>query len=92
MNPVLPCHVMVLRNAIMLMPCTAMLHIIISGTASIGGIACSRIAPATAENAKPANPDTTAPANTPAESSRYGSNSGMVSGSSDGVMREVGGY
>jgi hypothetical protein len=40
------------------------LHAIISGTASIGGIKCSRIAPATAENAKPANADTTAPENT----------------------------
>ena len=37
-----------------------------SGTASVGGSTCSSIAPATAENANPAIPDTKAPANTPA--------------------------
>jgi hypothetical protein len=41
-----------------------MLHAIISGTASKGGKTCSRIAPATAENANPARPATSAPAKT----------------------------
>jgi hypothetical protein len=36
----------------------------LSGTASVAGRTCSRIAPATAENAKPAKPDTNAPEKT----------------------------
>ena len=39
-----------------------MLHAIINGTASWGASRCIRMTPATAENAKPANPETTAPA------------------------------
>ena len=37
---------------------------IIKGIACIGGKKCSKIAPATAEKAKPAKPDTTPPAKT----------------------------
>jgi hypothetical protein len=52
------------RSATRLEPCTAKLQAIISGTASVAGRTCSRIAPATAENAKPAKPDTNAPEKT----------------------------
>jgi hypothetical protein len=41
-----------------------MLQAIINGTASMGGKTCSRIAPATAENANPERPETNAPAKT----------------------------
>jgi len=44
--------------------CTPTLQAIISGTAAIGGSTCSRMPPATAEKAKPTNPETNAPANT----------------------------
>jgi hypothetical protein len=60
----LPFRCMLLRSATRLAACTAMLHAIISGTASKGGKTCSRIAPATAENANPARPATSAPAKT----------------------------
>jgi hypothetical protein len=42
-----------------------------NGTASVGGRTCSRIAPATAEKAKPAKPETTAPEKTAKAMSVY---------------------
>jgi len=62
---------MLRRNAQRLAACTPTLHAIIKGTASKGWNTCSRIAPATAENAKPARPETNAPANTAALSRKY---------------------
>jgi hypothetical protein len=53
-----------------LVACTPTLHAIISGTASIGSSTCRRMAPATAEKAKPASPETNAPKNTATLSSR----------------------
>jgi hypothetical protein len=55
-----------------------MLQAIISGTASVGGMTCSRIAPATAEKAKPISPDTTAPAKIPALATAYDSGSNKI--------------
>ena len=60
----LPRHSMLRRSAHRLAACTPTLHAIINGTASSGWKMRSRIAPATAEKAKPARPDTNAPAKT----------------------------
>jgi hypothetical protein len=50
--------------------CTPTLQSIISGTASVGGKTCSRMAPAAAENANPARPETKAPRKTAVLSKR----------------------
>src|ERR1700686_1425480 len=63
---------MLLRSAQRFAACTATLQAIISGTASSGGKLWSRIAPATAENANPARPDTKAPVKAAALSSNQG--------------------
>src|SRR5262249_33209637 len=55
-----------------------MLQAIISGTASVGGNTCSRMAPATAEKANPISPDTTAPAKIPALTSRHDTGSSRI--------------
>jgi hypothetical protein len=55
-----------------------MLHIIMTGTASVGGSTCKSIAPATAEKANPATPDTSAPANTPALRINKGTSSNII--------------
>src|ERR1700722_7235700 len=70
---------MLRRSAHRLAACTPMLHAIINGTASNGWKIRSRIAPATAEKAKPASPETNAPANTAALSSRFVARSVMMS-------------
>src|SRR5262249_27056446 len=57
---------------------TRMLHAIISGTASVGDSTCSRIAPAIAEKAKPAKPETVAPAKTASVKGRKCENSIIV--------------
>src|SRR3954468_12192108 len=51
------------RNDQTLAACTPTLQTIISGTASMGGRTRSKTEPATAENAKPAHPETSAPEN-----------------------------
>ena len=56
-----------LRTITIEVACVAMLQIIISGIAWIGGRTCSRIAPAAAENAKPENPETRPPRKTARE-------------------------
>jgi hypothetical protein len=58
------------RKAHRFAACTPTLHAIISGTALSGGRMCSRMAPATAEKAKPARPDTNAPAKAAALSAK----------------------
>ncbi len=63
-------HSMFLRKAQRFVACTPTLHAIINGTASIGGKIWSKIAPATAENAKPAKPETKAPKKTAPLSTR----------------------
>src|SRR3954469_19223284 len=65
------------RNAQRLAACTPMLQAIINGTASSGWKIRSRMAPATAEKAKPARPETKAPANTAALSIRFVARSGI---------------
>jgi hypothetical protein len=72
MRAELPRHAMLRRRLTRLTAWTMVLHPIISGTASVGGSTWSRTAPATAENANPAKPETSAPANTPTLSSRNG--------------------
>ena len=59
------------RNDQTLAACTPTLQAIISGTASMGGKTRSRTEPATAENAKPANPETSAPENAAALSRKH---------------------
>src|SRR5437764_9218354 len=76
----LPFHCIFLRSAQRLAACTPTLQAIISGTASIGGNACSRMAPATAENAKPARPETSAPEKAAALSRKQDAMSVMILG------------
>jgi hypothetical protein len=71
---------MFLRNAQRLAACTPTLQAIIRGTASMGGNACNRIAPATAENAKPAKPETSAPEKAAALSRKQEAMSVMILG------------
>src|SRR5262245_7940147 len=59
------------RNDQTLAACTPTLQTIISGTASMGGRTRSKTEPATAENAKPANPETSAPENAAALSRKH---------------------
>src|SRR5579871_2412476 len=75
----LPRHSTVPRSATSETACVTMLHAIISGTASVGGRICRSTAPATAENANPTRPDTTAPAKMPAQSTscKFGSKAVM---------------
>jgi hypothetical protein len=87
MSVKLPCQARCLRNTTRLTLCTAMLQIIMSGTASVGGSTCSSIAPATAENANPAIPDTKAPAKTPALRIRNGATS-IIVGLAGAQLRE----
>src|SRR5579859_1954947 len=64
-STVLPCQFIFRRSTTRLVACTTMLQIIMNGTASAGGRTWSSSAPATAEKAKPAKPETRAPAKTP---------------------------
>ena len=60
------------------MLCTSTLHTIMSGTASRGGNTCSSTAPATAKNANPVNPDTTAPEKMPSATNSCGRSPGTI--------------
>src|SRR5947209_8860325 len=66
------------RSAHRLAACTPMLQAIIRGTASSGWKIRSRMAPATAEKAKPESPETKAPANTATLSRRLVAMSGTM--------------
>src|SRR5206468_5028296 len=81
-------HCMLLRSTNKLAACTMMLQAIINGTASVGGKTCSRIAPATAENANPAKPETTAPAKTAPLSTKYTAMSDMYRFLENGDCRQ----
>src|ERR1700743_1882609 len=63
-------HCMLRRRLHRLAAWTPTLHAIMNGMASSGCKTCSRMPPATAENAKPASPDTKAPQKAAALSKR----------------------
>src|ERR1700744_1529288 len=85
----LPLHCMVLRSRKRLAPCEAMLQAIISGTASSGGKKCSRMAPATAENANPASPETNAPANAATVRTAHGIRPGKTPDRKSGKKSDI---